>query len=47
MSTDQYGESMSLKLNFVAGVRERTLEIELPPLAGEVSAKFLRIKGAT
>jgi hypothetical protein len=31
----------------MAGVRERTIPTERPPLVGEVIANFLRIQGAT
>jgi hypothetical protein len=36
-----------LKLNSVALVRERTIQTERPLFVCQVSAKFLRIKGAT
>jgi hypothetical protein len=38
-------DTMKLKLNSVALVRERTIPIKRPPLVTEVSANFLRIEG--
>jgi hypothetical protein len=35
-----YKDSLKLKLNSVAWVRELTIPTERPPLAGEVSANF-------
>jgi hypothetical protein len=41
----QFRWAFLLKLNSVALVRKRTIPTEQPPLVGEVSANFLRIKG--